>query len=651
MPIFIPLFFLASCALSLLFTRICITVLPVLGLVDIPRGRHQHERIVPRGGGIGFILAFAISFVFYLALTGWLGTGKLAVFRKELLLELGVPLLLITVLGVLDDKFELSSRLKLVVQLGIAVYFFFSGAGFRSILGFPLPIYAALPVTVVWVIGITNAFNLIDGLDGVAAGLASISAFALALWFLISGDQADYLMVMVIFCGACVGFLRYNFSPAQIFMGDTGSLFIGTFFAYFSMVESAKAVTFTSLLVPVLAMGVPIFDVFLAICRRLYRKYILKEPGVGVMTGDHDHIHHRIQDETKDQKKTAYSLYFLAFLMVGGAMAAALVSSVMQGLSFAILLVVLFVAIRFATIEFYDAASLISEGIRVPHRKFLFTALHPIVDLLLLSTAYFVMVKVFLRDIPGNPFSLRQALCYIAPFPVVLSLSGIYRTYWLRVGIGSFFKLFLMFALASVIVLAIALGLILLDFPQLLGGAFGNNVPEAVWQQARKQISHMREFYTAYVFFGCSLIMAERFILHYLECYGFKMLGADVDSRSKPISRTLIYGGGLYCRLFISSQYCANGEKAERRVIGIIDDNASLHGLNVYGLDVLGNCDDLPRILEKYKFDEVVIALKAVTDETRKRLIAFGKANKIKIREFRITIDEYNSCEDIRKRA
>ncbi|MBP5182097.1 MAG: hypothetical protein J6331_03605, partial [Lentisphaeria bacterium] len=136
LPVFIPLFFLASCALSLLFTRICIAVLPFLWIVDVPRGRHQHERTVPRGGGIGFILAFAIAFVFYLALTGWLGAGKLAVFRKGLLLELGVPLLLITVLGILDDKFELSSKLKLLVQLGIAVYFFFSGAGFRSLLGF-----------------------------------------------------------------------------------------------------------------------------------------------------------------------------------------------------------------------------------------------------------------------------------------------------------------------------------------------------------------------------------------------------------------------------------------------------------------------------------------------------------------------------------
>ena len=517
MLIFIPLFFLASCALSLLFTRICITMLPLLGLVDIPRGRHQHDRVVPRGGGIGFIFAFAISFFCYLALTGFLGTGKLAAFRQELLLELGVPLLVITVLGVLDDKFELSSRLKLVVQLGIAVYLFFSGAGFRSILGFPLPIYISLPITVFWVVGITNAFNLIDGMDGVAAGLASISAFALAVWFLISGDHADYLMIMVIFCGVCVGFLRYNFSPAKIFMGDTGSLFIGTFFAYFSMMESAKAVTFTSLLVPVLAMGVPIFDVFLAICRRLYRKYILKEPGVGVMTGDHDHIHHRIQDETRDQKKTAYSLYFLAFLMVGGAMAAALVSSVMQALSFAILLVILFVAVRFATIEFYDAASLISEGIRVPHRKFLVTAVHPVLDVILLAVAYLAVVRIFHRDIPGNPFSLKQMLCYIAPFPVVLSLSGIYRTYWLRVGIGSFFKLFLMYALASVIVLAIALGLIVQQFGL-----------------DRDKISHMREFYTAFVFLGCALIMAERFILHYLECYGFKMLGADPQQADLP---------------------------------------------------------------------------------------------------------------------
>ena len=624
MLIYIPLFFLASCALSVIFTRICITVLPLFGLVDIPRGRHQHEKPVPRGGGIGFILAFAIVSFLYLGLTGWLGAGGCNSFRCRLLLELGVPLFLISLLGVLDDKFELSSKLKLFVQLGIALYFYFIGAGYQSFLGFALPVYISLPLTVVWVIGITNAFNLIDGMDGVAAGLASISAFALAVWFFISGGQSDYLMTMVIFCGACIGFLRYNFSPAKIFMGDTGSLFIGTFFAYFSMVESAKAVTFTSLMVPVLAMGVPVFDVFLAICRRLYRKYILKEPGVGVMTGDHDHIHHRIQDETKNPRKTAWSLYFLAFIMVAGAMAAALVSNVMQVLSFIILLVILFAVIRFATIEFYDAATLISEGIRIPHRKFLFTAVHPLVDFGLLVAAYFIMVRVFYRQLPVNPYSFKQLLCYLAPFPVVLSLSGVYRTYWLRVGICRFFKLFTMYALASVIVLAIALALIVQEYGL-----------------DRDRISLMREFYAAYIFFGCILIMVERFMLHYLECYGFKMLGANVESRSKPIYRTVIYGGGLYCRLFITSQYSANGEKVLRKVVGIVDDNISLHGLNVYGVDVLGNADDLPRLLEKYKFDELVIALKAVTDETRKKLIDFGKKNHIRVSEFRISIEDY----------
>ena len=609
----LPYLFAAS-ALSLLLTRLCITILPWFKLVDIPRGRHQHDRVVPRGGGIAIIL----SFVFVIAL--WLFTTvdrSLSWYEIPLLRHFAIPTAAIAVLGLCDDRFELRSIVKLAGQILIALYFYFSGAGIDSLLGVNLPVYIALPLTVCWVVGIINAFNLIDGLDGVAAGLASISSFSMAVWLLISEESMGSVVCMLVFCGSCLGFLKYNFAPARIFMGDTGSMFIGMFFAYFSMAESAKAMTITSFLVPVLAMGIPMFDAFLAILRRFFRKYIKKEPGVGIMTGDHDHLHHRLQEQLKNQKKTACYLYGLAILLVVGAMSAALLSDLLRSLSFAVLLGIIFVVVRCATIEFYDAASLISEGVRIPRRSFLLTALHPVVDVILLFVAYLLTSKLFQRNIMISPYTLKQAMCYIAPYPVILGLSGIYRTYWLRAGITRYYKLLLLLLLASGVVLALALGFILLEFGR-----------------DRDQISLMREFFSTYVLLGGALIFAERFLLHYIESFGFKKLAVTVTESKKQLARTVIYGGGLYCRMFLISHNCTNSAPPVRDIIGIIDDNPSLRGLNVYGLDVLGTSRDLARLREEYHFDEIVIALKNISPRMRNKLDAFGREFHIRILEF-----------------
>lgn len=597
-------YMLAAGALSLVLTKLCIWVLPMFGMVDVPHGRHQHAHAVPRGGGIAIILSFtAIAALYYLQTAD---AGK-----DPILLQLGPPILVMFILGVIDDKIELPSLLKLCVQIIVASYLFFTNAGISHLLKFELPIYISLPLTIVWACGVINAFNLIDGMDGIMAGLASIAAFALAVWFLISGTEANLLVLMLIFCGACLGFLKFNFSPASIFMGDAGSLFIGLFFAYFSMAESTKAMTVTTLL----AMGIPIFDVFLAILRRLYRKYIKKEPGVGIMIGDHDHLHHRIQEQMQNPRKTAYLLYALATLLVTGAIAAALVSNLMQTLSFAVLLVILFIVIRFATIEFYDTAELIANGVKFPHRSFLLSAVHPIIDCTLLTAAYLIASIVFQRNILVSPYSLQQALCYIAPFPLILAFSGVYRTYWLRAGIKSYYKLLLMLFFAAVVVLAIALGFILWNF--------GVN---------RDQISLMREFYTAYIFMGISFIFMERFIIHYMESYSSRSLEEIVGK--EKLTRTVVYGGGLYCRMFLLSQTCVANEPVNRKIIGIIDDNPSLRGLNVYGLNVLGTTRDLAKLKEKYNFDEIVIALRLISDEKRKKLMDFSKRSGVSVEEF-----------------
>lgn len=618
--IWLPLFTIAAAVLSMGFTCICIRLLPILGMIDVPHGRHQHAHPVPRGGGIAIILSFVLTSAAAFLLMNWRAD------ESRLLLQLGPPIAIMGVLGFLDDRFELGSWIKLLAQIGVALYFYMTDAGIGNLLNYELPVWIALPLTVCWVVGITNAFNLIDGMDGVAAGLASIAAFSMTVWLILIGGATAVAAVLMIFCGACLGFLRYNFSPAKIFMGDTGSLFIGMLFAYFSMAESAKAITLTSLLVPILAMGVPIFDVFLAILRRLFRKYVRKEPGVGIMTGDHDHLHHRIDQEMHDQPKTARKLYSLALLLSVGAIISALVSNLLQTLSFAIIMVIIFIVVRFATIEFYDAVSLISEGIRIPHRKFLITAFHPVLDILLLTTAYLLVSVIFQRNIMISPYQLRQALFYLAPFPVVLGLSGIYRTYWLRPGVTQFYKLLLAMLVASTIVLAMALGFILIEFEWI----------------DRDQISLMREFYTAYVCMGIFFIFVERFILHYFESYCFRKL-AMITERKRKLYRTVVYGGGIYCKMFLTSQYSATNAPLERQVIGIIDDNPSLRGLNVYGQNVLGRSRDLARLKEKYRFDEIVIALGTISDRMREKLIRFGAENNVRVVEFSFQIDEPKS--------
>ena len=249
--------------LSLVFTGICIRLLPKLGYLDKPGGRHIHSKPIPRGGGIAVILAFFIT-LFFFALDSKLAEGGMKLFAR-----LAVPATVLGILGMLDDRFELKSMVKLLVQILVAGIIWFSGDELRYVVcGIELPWFVSLILCAVWVIGIINAFNLIDGLDGLAAGLAIVSSCCMAIWFLIGGGNPAGAVCMLIMAGACLGFLRYNFHPARIFLGDTGSTFIGLIFAVIGLSTIDRVVTFTSLLLPLLAVGVPLFDVCLAIWRR-----------------------------------------------------------------------------------------------------------------------------------------------------------------------------------------------------------------------------------------------------------------------------------------------------------------------------------------------------------------------------------------------
>ncbi|MHB0885320.1 MAG: glycosyltransferase family 4 protein [Bacillota bacterium] len=279
------------------------------GAVDRPGLRHArgvHKKPIPRLGGLAIFAAFAIVAGFVA------GPAE----RDHLGILLGG--LIIVAVGVIDDYRPLSARVKIVGQIAAAVTLVLFGVRINEVtnpLGGLIFLGAwSAPLTVLWVVALVNVVNWIDGLDGLAAGVTTIASLTL-LFVSVKQGQAD-MANMVIFAaalaGTTLGFLPYNFNPARIFMGDSGSGFLGFALAAISVNGLVKSATTVGLVVPVLAMGLPIFDGFFAIIRR----YLSHKP---VYEGDRGHVHHRLLDLGLSQKQAVLVLYGVSGFFSAGA--------------------------------------------------------------------------------------------------------------------------------------------------------------------------------------------------------------------------------------------------------------------------------------------------------------------------------------------
>ena len=608
----------AALLLTLILTKLCIRIFPRLGLLDIPRGRHIHQQPVPRGGGIAIIGAFfAVALVY--SLNHGNHSGDMSVLKSLLCLLPAATV--ITVTGLIDDRTELHPGVKLAAQILAAVLVYFFADGIHSLFGFPLPWWIALPLTILWVVGIINAFNLIDGLDGLAAGLAAISGVSVSLWMLLSGRMPALAGVVLIFSGACLGFLRYNFSPAKIFMGDTGSMFLGLFFAYWSCSQISHAITLTSLLLPLLAIGVPVFDVFLAIWRRSVRKLLHPKTASGIMTGDSDHLHHRLMRRTGSQSKTALYIYIiaLAFSVFGFLVTAA--TSALPGIVFLIVLVAIFWVIKLADIELLDSFGFVVNGLAHPQRRLLLIALHPIVDLAIFSVAFFTVYLLYLQRRPEFPM-LPSFVAMVPPFTLALCLSGVYRTYWLRAGINRYYLLF------KIIVLTAILDMILVYMIRYLHLSVNGL---ALFSRLRWQ--GLLGLLLLYYLLAAVVMAGERFLLRYLESFGLRnfYLRTRPDVGGEALRNTVIIGGGLACRLYIESLFCRYYFRQPFNILGIVDDDRAIRHLNVYGFQVLGNTRKLEKIHAQYRIDHVVLTAVKITPEALERVAWFCKRHAIPV--------------------
>lgn len=274
-----------------------------VGAIDVPKdNRRMHKVPIPRLGGLAIFIAFLFAVIIFADID-----------RAMQGILLGA--IMIVILGVLDDIMTLKALPKFLVQIaaaGVAVYHgctihFISNPNVFSQASYINLNWLSVPVTIIWIVAITNAVNFIDGLDGLAVGVSAISTACLLIIALIVGEM-NIAIILAALLGSCLGFIPYNKNPAKIFMGDTGSTFLGYILATLSVQGLFKLYAIISFAVPFLILGIPIFDICFAFLRRIAK-------GQNPMVADRGHVHHRLIDMGFSQKQAVAICYMLTAIL------------------------------------------------------------------------------------------------------------------------------------------------------------------------------------------------------------------------------------------------------------------------------------------------------------------------------------------------
>ena len=337
----IAIAFLLAFITSFVVTPYSIKLARRIGAVDIPKDeRRINTRPMPRLGGIAVILGFVVSIIYLVTIMSIEGTFNL--FGQE---EYGIKLLgflggiiVLAITCIIDDSKGLEPFTKLAGQIIAAIIVVYSGIRIENL---NLPFFnsiglsytVSIIITLGWIIGITNAINLIDGLDGLSTGIGIISCLSLLIIFSLNYSPLIAILLVTALAGALVGFLPFNFNPAKTFMGDTGSNFLGFSLAVISILGVAKTYTAIVIIAPLIVLALPIFDTIWAIIRRVISGKSIK----AIVIPDRGHLHHRLMTKGYSQKQAVLILYAISATL--GMFAVILLESgVWKALSFALMI-------------------------------------------------------------------------------------------------------------------------------------------------------------------------------------------------------------------------------------------------------------------------------------------------------------------------
>lgn len=553
------------------------------GVVDLPGARRPHRRPTARGGGLAVVLGFhaACLLTFLFPLPHLAGMLDFDWWRKFALASSVLALV-----GLVDDIHGLRPLVKLAGQIVAALMMSFSGTRFGQLLGHDVPAPLDGALVVIWLVAIINAFNLIDGLDGLASGLAIISAVGLC-GIMVMQQMPGEVLLLLGFIGACLGFLRYNFNPATIFLGDTGSMFIGFTLGVVSLKTFNKNTFLISLAIPAMVLGIPIYDAMLAIWRRSVRSWVsdgTKGARRGIMQPDVEHLHHRLIRAGLSTKRVATTLYLLNGALVITGLTIMFFNSHAAGIFLIALLAAVYVLMRhLAVIELRETGTALLMGLRRPSHSSLKALAYPVCDMLWLAGSLALIMWLF-EPRPADFWHawFMELPIWVTPTFSLLALSRAYVTYWPRARLRD--ALMVMFWLQSGILLSLGLALVI-DPPARLQWLLRACLIVGI---SHPVIASSRLFYRS----------LEELVL-WLKRQG--------DSEGDA-ERVMLYGAGVRAQLFLKDRAVKTSKTPDgRQILGFIDDEKSLHFQWVYGFLVLGGLKELPALIERRKIDRVII--------------------------------------------
>lgn len=580
---------------AVLLTPLVIRLAHRMDWLAYPKADRWHSKPTALMGGIGIYAAATLAvLLFGLSLIPWP-------------IWLGASIMFAT--GLIDDLIEIRPTAKMLAQIGATALLIYSGYVF----GPNWPFWISIPLTFLWIVGVTNALNLLDNMDGLASGIAAIAAIVLAVYSAFVGDVGAMLVAGVI-AGAAIGYLVYNFKPAKIFMGDSGSLFLGYSIAALAVVIQNGVIpseAFGVYLVSAAVLAIPIFDTTLVTVMR-------KASGRAISQGGRDHSSHRLVFLGLSERAAVLTLYALSALF-GGISLLFLSTPLLLFYSLLALtacgLIILGVYLGRANV--YDFAEG-DEGLRLQRRipallrdlmgrqwKALFGV---VIDLMVVGAVF--IVAFYLRFETG--ITPEREMILVRALPVVMAVkvvtfffSGLYRGIWRHAGTPEIVRIAKASLIAS-IGAYVAVGAIM-GFAPLSKGVF--------------VIDFMATLLA---------IMAVRL--------GFRGLSQIFASQRQNGRRVLLYGAGEGGQLALRE--LRQNPRLELLAVGFLDDDPLIHGQVTQGLKVLGGIDALEEVHRNGEVDEVLVTSMTMPAARREEIIEICDDLGLPCRKFRLSFED-----------
>lgn len=592
---------LFAAVLSWLLTPVTMRLAKAYGAMDEPAPRKIHAQAVPRLGGVAVILAAVAAWSIMLTLSWFEGTMP-----PDLALGMGTGLLPLLAISLLDDIRGVPAIPRLLVQIASASIAVAFGIHLNpNIHLFGATVYIgvlAIPISIAWIVGVTNAFNLADGLDGLSAGLALISALSFSILGLVTGGPTFAALPLVL-VGALVGFLPFNLHPARVFLGDVGAATIGFCLACLGL-GSGKALTAgVAILVPVLVTGVPILDTLVAIARRMVRRPAGR--GARIFQADADHIHHRLIQLGFGHRQAVLLLYGIAAAVSATAVGSIFVTSQNAALLTMTLLAAAFIGVRRLN---YDEFAIIRRGglLKIYDAPVLRTNIFPVFfDIGIVILAMYLAIGLKYDDwrlethrvLAVNLLALLPATAVIA-----FSVCHLYRGSWRHASIEDLVRASAAVALATLLAFAVV--------PVVTGGEVGVSL---------------------LMIYGIVLTLAMN-----IARSSFRLLSYWQHREGAAGDAVIIYGAGAAGALALRELLSNVAHTVQP--IGFIDDHPRKRGRFLNGYPILGSLATLERVLVEHNVRGVIVSTDKIPPKSVQQVRSLCSNASVWVKRFQVAL-------------